>query len=360
MTYFLGRDIAVGLTTEQPHYALELDSGDLKISGTSSNAFDADKVFVPKRNAIGTTAESTKISIIGTAAASDFESTATNNKYILLYSESGEKYLIWFDEGTDNAVKPAGLDEDFNLEVAMSGANNVAMATVLRNAITGNTAFNNAFTVAAAASGSDNNVNITNKVAGSAVDTVRGSGFDNTIVTVQTTTDGANDDLTDLTNGVVLEDVTGIDFTYGTTDEDVSYFGQQTALKAEIKKEVTLSITKKKKNAGYSQLAKEARCGVRSTDSNVSEAAEESDAVEMDNNLDQPFVNTQGSGYGYRLYLQMKKGNEVLSLPNMCVSEYSVTLNADAIQEETIVFYGNVTPIMGTLPDDTETSEANF
>ena len=34
MTYFLGRDIAVGLTTEQPHYALELDSGDLKISGT--------------------------------------------------------------------------------------------------------------------------------------------------------------------------------------------------------------------------------------------------------------------------------------------------------------------------------------
>jgi hypothetical protein len=359
MTYFLGRDIAVGLTTEQPHYALELDSGDLKISGTSSNAFDADKVFVPKRNAIGTTAESTKISIIGTAAASDFESTATNNKYILLYSESGEKYLIWFDEGTDNAVKPAGLDEDFNLEVAMSG-NNVAMATVLRNAITGNTTFNNAFTVAAAASGSDNNVNITNKVAGSAVDTERGSGFDNTIVTVQTTTDGVNDDLTDLTNGVVLEDVTGIDFTYGTTDEDVAYFGQQTALKAEIKKEITLSITKKKKNAGYSQLAKEARSGIRSTDDNTSEMTEESNNVELDNKQDQPFVNAQGSGYGYRLYLQLKKSNEVLSLPNMCVTEYTVSLGADAIQEETITFYGNVTPIMGTLPDDTETSEANF
>tara|TARA_Y100001963_G_scaffold155188_1_gene245679 strand:- start:803 stop:1882 length:1080 start_codon:yes stop_codon:yes gene_type:complete len=359
MTYFLGRDIAVGLTTEQPHYALELDSGDLKISGTSSNAFDADKVFVPKRNAIGTTAESTKISIIGTAAASDFESTATNNKYILLYSESGEKYLIWFDEGTDNAVKPAGLDEDFNLEVAMSG-NNVAMATVLRNAITGNTAFNNVFTVAAAASGSDNNVNITNKVAGSAVDTERGSGFDNTIVTVQTTTDGANDDLTDLTNGVVLEDVTGIDFTYGTTDEDVAYFGQKTALKAEIKKEITLSITKKKKNAGYSQLANEARSGIRSTDNNTSEMTEESDNVELDNKQDQPFVDAQGSGYGYRLYLQLKKSNEVLSLPNMCITEYNVSLGADSIQEETIVFYGNVTPIMGTLPDDTETSEANF
>ena len=44
----------------------------------------------------------------------------------------------------------------------------------------------------------------------------------------------------------------------------------------------------------------------------------------------------------------------------MCITEYNVSLGADSIQEETIVFYGNVTPIMGTLPDDTETSEANF
>jgi len=359
MTYFLGRDIAVGLTTEQPHYALELDSGDLKISGTASNAFDSDKVFVPKRNAIGTTAESTKISIIGTASASDFESTATNNKYILLYSESGEKYLIWFDEGTDNAEKPDGLNDDFNLEVVMSGANNVAMATVLRNAITGNSTFNDAFTVAAAASGSDNTVNITNKVTGSAVDTVRGSGFDSTIVTVQTTTDGANDDLTDLTNGVRVTDLTGIDFTFGTTDEDIAYFGQRTALKAEIKKEITLSITRKKKNAGYSQLFNEARCGIRST-TGLTEMTESSDSVEMNNNLNQPLVDTQGSGYGYRLYLQLKKGVEVLSLPNMCITEYSVSLGADSVQEETIVFYGNVAPILGTLMDDTETSEANF
>ena len=241
----------------------------------------------------------------------------------------------------------------------MSGANNVAMATVLRNAITGNSTFNDAFTVAAAASGSDNTVNITNKVTGSAVDTVRGSGFDSTIVTVQTTTDGANDDLTDLTNGVRVTDLTGIDFTFGTTDEDIAYFGQRTALKAEIKKEITLSITRKKKNAGYSQLFNEARCGIRST-TGLTEMTESSDSVEMNNNLNQPLVDTQGSGYGYRLYLQLKKGVEVLSLPNMCITEYSVSLGADSVQEETIVFYGNVAPILGTLMDDTETSEANF
>ena len=49
-----------------------------------------------------------------------------------------------------------------------------------------------------------------------------------------------------------------------------------------------------------------------------------------------------------------------MTLPNMCITEYSVTLNADAVQEETIVFYGNVKPIISTLPDDVATSEANF
>jgi len=355
MTYFLGRDIAVGLTTEQPHYALELDSGDLKISGTSSNAFDADKVFVPKRNAIGTTAEKTTITAVSNTKA-DYESLEGNNKYILLYSESGEKYLIWFDhDGTGE--KPLGLNEDFQQEINISGE---STANGFASQIRAQTGADSDFAAAFNITGTHSNAIFENKVTGTAVDTERGSGFSNSEITVAVTTDGANDDLTDLTNGVVLEDVTGIDFTYGTTDEDVAYFGQKTALKAEIKKEITLSITKKKKNAGYSQLANEARSGIRSTDNNTSEMTEESDNVELDNKQDQPFVDAQGSGYGYRLYLQLKKSNEVLSLPNMCITEYNVSLGADSIQEETIVFYGNVTPIMGTLPDDTETSEANF
>ncbi len=354
MTYFLGRDIAVGLTTEQPHYALELDSGDLKISGTSSNAFDATKVFVPKRNAIGTTAEKTTITFVSNTKA-DYESLAENNKYILLYSESGEKYLIWFDhDGT--GVKPTGLNEDFEQEINISGeSTNDGFASQLRTQAGADSDFDAAFTI----TGSADTAIFENKVTGTAVDTVRGSGFTNSIITVAVTTDGANDDLTDLTNGVRVTDLTGIDFTFGTTDEDISYFGQRTALKAEIKKEITLSITRKKKNAGYSQLFNEARCGIRST-TGLTEMTESSDSVEMNNNLNQPLVDTQGSGYGYRLYLQLKKGVEVLSLPNMCITEYSVSLGADSVQEETIVFYGNVAPILGTLMDDTETSEANF
>jgi len=354
MTYFLGRDIAVGLTTEQPHYALELDSGDLKISGTIANEFDATKVFVPKRNAIGTTAEKTTITFASNAKA-DYESLEGNNKYILVYSESGEKYLIWFDHDT-TGEKPTGLNEDFQQEINIASESTAAqIASQIRGQTGSNSDFTNAFNI----TGSTTTAIFENKVTGSAVDTVRGSGFSDSIITVARTTDGANDDLTDLTNGVRVTDLTGIDFTFGTTDEDIAYFGQRTALKAEIKKEITLSITRKKKNAGYSQLFNEARCGIRST-SGLTEMTESSNSVEMNNNLNQPLVDTQGSGYGYRLYLQLKKGVEVLSLPNMCITEYSVSLGADSVQEETIVFYGNVAPILGTLMDDTETSEANF
>ena len=361
MAYFLGRDVAIGLTTEQPHYALELDSGDLKIAGHADNAYDADKVFVARRKDVGNLAEVSKISIIGSASASDFESTAANNKYILVYNSAGKKYLIWFDEGTDDAVKPAGVDEDFDVEVTMSGANNVAMATTLRAALSGNTTFAAAFTVSDAASGSDNNVIFTDKVSGTAADIVRGSGFTASIVTVSTNTDGTVSALADLPK-VKMTDITGVDFTFGAVDEDINYFGQRTALKAEIKNEVTLSITKKKKDAGFSQLFNEARCGIRATSILTSEQAEglAESGVEMDNNLNRPFADVNGSGFGYRLYLQLMAGTEVMTLRNMCITEYSITLNADAVQEETIVFYGNVKPLIGTVLDDDVTTEADF
>ena len=129
-----------------------------------------------------------------------------------------------------------------------------------------------------------------------------------------------------------------------------------------IKNEITLSITKKKKDAGFSQLFNEARCGIRGTASGVTEVAEGAAATasEMNNNLNQPLADASGTGFGYRLYLQLMAGTEVMTLPNMCITEYSVTLNADAVQEETIVFYGNVKPIISTLPDDVATAEADF
>lgn len=356
MAYFLGRDVAIGLTTEQPHYALELDSGDLKIAGHADNAYEAAKVFVARRKDVGSTAETTTITIT-TDVRNVFESTATNNKYILVYSSAGDKYLIWFDAATDDAVKPTGLNEDFEQEVSLTG--NATAATTagdIRTALSGDSDFAAAFTIG----GSGAVITLLDKTSGSAVDAVRGSGLTNSEATVASS-DGANAALADLPK-VTLTDLTGVDFTFGAVDEDIAYFGQRTALKAEIKNEITLSLTKKKKDAGFSQLFNEARCGIRGTASGATEVAEGAaeTATEMNQNLNQPLADATGTGFGYRLYLQLKAGTEVMTLPNMCITEYSVSLNADAVQEETIVFYGNVKPIISTLPDDVATSEANF
>jgi len=358
MAYFLGRDVAIGLTTEQPHYALELDSGDLKIAGHADNPYEAAKVFVARRKDVGSTAETTTITIT-TDTRNVFESTATNNKYILVYSAAGDKYLIWFDAATDDAVKPADLDEDFNQEVSLTGdATAATTAGAIRTALAANSDFAAAFTVG----GSSAAITLLDKTTGSAVDAVRGSGLTDSEVTVASS-DGANAALADLST-VKMTDITGVDFTFGAVDEDISYFGQRTALKAEIKNEITLSITKKKKDNGFSQLFNEARCGIRGTASGVTEVAEGAaiTASEMNNNLNQPLADASGTGFGYRLYLQLKAGTdaEVMSLPNMCITEYSISLNADAVQEETIVFYGNVKPIISTLPDDVATAEADF
>ena len=354
MAYFLGRDVLVGLTTEQPHYALELDSGDLKVSGTAANPFDATKVFLPRRQDVGTTAESTKVTFESNTV-SDYGSTASNNKYVLLYDSQGQKFLITLDTGSSTA--PTTLDEDFavHVNISGSGADSGNIAQLVKAAVDAQAGFAAAFTISI----DDKHITFLDKITGSAVDAERGTGFTNSILLITQVADGANAALADLST-VKLTDVTGVDFTFGTTDEDIAYFGQRTALKAEIKNEITLSITKKKNDAGFSQLFNEARCGIRGTATAVTEVASGLNTVEMNNNLNQPLADVKGSGFGYRLYLQLKAGTEVMSLPNMCITEYSITLNADAVQEETIVFYGNVKPIIGTLPDDTETAETNF
>ena len=45
-----------------------------------------------------------------------------------------------------------------------------------------------------------------------------------------------------------VSDLTGVDVSIGATDEDITYIGQKGTAKVEIKKEMTVSLTRKKKN----------------------------------------------------------------------------------------------------------------
>ena len=152
-----------------------------------------------------------------------------------------------------------------------------------------------------------------------------------------------------------ITDLTGVDITIGTVDEDVSYFGQKSNLKTEIKKDVSISFTRKKSDSRYEILWNKARCGtVAYTNSGKTildiDGATPLAASTLPNNNTVELYNadaaeeTPSRNYGYRIHLMLKSGTEVMTLQNCCMTSYATSVNADGITEETIAFYGYITP----------------
>ena len=129
-----------------------------------------------------------------------------------------------------------------------------------------------------------------------------------------------------------VQDVISVDLTLGAVDEDIAYMGQRTALKAEIKKENTITITKKKDGRFFDDLFKAARYGLMKRDS---------DTPTINDGLTQP-----DNVYGYRIHVQLKLSGEVISFPMCSMTEFNVTLNADGVQEESLTFMGHATPVI--------------
>ena len=148
-------------------------------------------------------------------------------------------------------------------------------------------------------------------------------------------TDGTSNSHTHETNP--MGNITGVEISLGAIDEDIAYMGKRTALKAEIKKETTVTITAKKMSNFYSLLFNEARYGV--TDGAASSGTFAGNA------LKEPTVN-----FGYRLHIALDDTVEVITVKNAQMSEYSTTLNADGVTEETMTFISHVTPAIGPNP----------
>ena len=139
-------------------------------------------------------------------------------------------------------------------------------------------------------------------------------------------------------------DVTSVDIGIGVSDEDITYFGQRTTLKTEIKKETTISITRKKSNACWDTVFNEARHGVESTGAFFGYGSV-------------GHVNPGRNDYGYRVFLKLKSDGEVIALPNCCITGHTISLNADGTSEETLELMCYLTPIIsvGTANVEDET-----
>ena len=70
---------------------------------------------------------------------------------------------------------------------------------------------------------------------------------------------------------------------------------------------------------------------------------------------------SKNQNFGYRLYLVFKDAaggtlptNEVLAIPNSCITAHTHTVTPENAQEETIEFYSYVTPILASGSTQTE------
>ena len=146
--------------------------------------------------------------------------------------------------------------------------------------------------------------------------------------------------------GLAVSDLTGVDLSIGVTDEDVTYMGSRSVLKAEIKKETTVSLTRKKKDNTWDVVFNnECRWGAY-------DGAAISGLLEPD--LTQTAVtSTTDPGYwGFQVKVHLATAAhagaaEIFTVPHCTITGHTVTLNADGTTEETLELISQETPSIG-------------
>tara|TARA_Y100001963_G_scaffold96508_1_gene132891 strand:+ start:3655 stop:4284 length:630 start_codon:yes stop_codon:yes gene_type:complete len=150
----------------------------------------------------------------------------------------------------------------------------------------------------------------------------------------------ANPDFDSSATVGLISNLTGVDLGIGTNDEDVSFMGANTPLKAEVRKETTVTLTKKKDSPVFdlifsggedagSGFTNGVRWGVKTGGASVYDGLEE-----------------PSTDFGYRVFVQLKGAEEILAIRNAQMTGHTVSLNADGTQEETIEFTSMVNPMI--------------
>jgi hypothetical protein len=143
-----------------------------------------------------------------------------------------------------------------------------------------------------------------------------------------------------------LTNVIGLDVSIGTMDEDITYFGFRQTTKAEIKKETTISITRKKESLVWDSVfnnesASYGRWGCSGTTGN--------------SGLEEPTVNL-----GFRVHIQLQNGTEVMSIPGCVLASHTVTTNVDGSADETLEFTTPLTPSFGQTADQAKLTDTEL
>jgi len=128
------------------------------------------------------------------------------------------------------------------------------------------------------------------------------------------------------TGGTAEADLTGVDLSIGAVDEDITYVGKRQVTKAEIKKETTVSLTRKKSNIAWDGIFNNGGRQGCATSTEIS-------------SLQEPTINT-----GYRIHVVLSGSADVFTVRGCCVQGHTVSVNADGTSEETMEFMTYITP----------------
>ena len=135
-----------------------------------------------------------------------------------------------------------------------------------------------------------------------------------------------------------LTNIIGLDVSIGTMDEDITYFGLRQTTKAEIKKETTISITRKKESLVWDSVFNN-----EATDLYGRWGCSGTTGL---SGLSEPTVNL-----GYRVHVMLQNGTEVMSIPGCVLAAHTVTTNVDGSADETLEFTTPLTPSYGQEAD---------
>jgi hypothetical protein len=144
-----------------------------------------------------------------------------------------------------------------------------------------------------------------------------------------------------------------VDIGIGVSDEDISYIGQRSVLKAEIKKETTVSLTRKKSSNQWDVIfngpTKASESSSSPTDLNHG-ARWGCHTSKVSDGASAPKAHLDGAvqTFGYRVYIQLKDTIEVIAVPMCQITGHTISINGDGTTEETMEFSSNVTPIISS------------
>ena len=145
-----------------------------------------------------------------------------------------------------------------------------------------------------------------------------------------------------------LVDITGVDIGIGAMDEDIDYLGHNTPLKAEVRKNTTVTLTFKRKNVVFDVLYTGDKNG------NIARWGTTSGTA-LNTGLEEPTTY-----YGYRLYIQMKGSNEIFTIKNCQMTASNITLSPDGTQEQSIEFTSMVQPKLNSTVDVADTGDGEI